>query len=486
MIRRNGCRAIFSIFLLCIATAIASPAQTLTTLVSFNSGDGGFPNYGSLVQGRNGNLYGITAGGGHGLDCGPYTFVCGTVFVITPTGKLTTLHSFCLEAGCPDGESPQSGLVLASNGNFYGTTYLGGANRGGTVFQITPEGTLTTIYNFCAQANCSDGDMTSAPLVKGENGNFYGGNNYGVNNCGTLFEVTSTGTLTTLYSFECNDGEEPSTGLVEATNGNFYGTTQEGGPYGNGVFYKLTPSGEETTLYMFCATGGSCPDGATPLGSLLETSDGNLYGTTDLGGENQDGTIFEMTTAGKLTTLHMFTGADGSNPQGGLVKATDGNLYGTTTSGGANSSGTIFQITPAGKLTTLYNFCSQPDCADGEAPQAQLMQATNGLLYGSTQTGGEVKCNSGYGCGTIFSLNMGLSPFVTTQPTAGKTGATVIILGNNLTGSTGVSFNGTAATFTVVSDTEIRATVPTGATTGPVAVTTPGGVLASNLVFRVP
>jgi uncharacterized repeat protein (TIGR03803 family) len=181
----------------------------------------------------------------------------------------------------------------------------------------------------------------------------------------------------------------------------------------------------------------------------------------------------------KLTTLYSFcpqaTCADGQAPNGGVIQATDGNFYGTTVAGGANGYGTIFKITSAGTLTTLHSF----DSTDGENPYGQLLQATNGNLYGTTSYGGP----NGYG--TVFSLSIGLGPFVVTRPTSGAVEAKVVILGNNLAGTTSVAFNGTAATFTVVSPSEITATVPSGATTGPVVVTTPGGALTSNVSFRV-
>jgi uncharacterized repeat protein (TIGR03803 family) len=167
-------------------------------------------------------------------------------------------------------------------------------------------------------------------------------------------------------------------------------------------------------------------------------------------------------------------------PTAGLIQATNGNFYGTTYYGGANNGGTVFEITPTGRLTTRYSFCSQPNCTDGAEPVAGLIQATNGNLYGTTNGGG---ANNDYG--TVFSLATGLRPFVETQPTAGKVGAAVIILGNNLTGTSSVTFNGTPAAFTVESDSEITTAVPSGTTTGKVVVTTPTGTLTSNVKFRV-
>jgi len=289
--------------------------------------------------------------------------------------------------------------------------------------------------------------------------------------------------FTTLASFNGTGGANPYAGLVQATNGDLYGTTEAGGANGYGTVFKITPSGTLTTLYSFCSQSG-CPDGSYPGGGLVQATNRDLYGTTYSGGANGGGTIFKITPSGTLTTLYSFCSqsgcTDGEHSRAGLVQATDGDLYGTTVNGGANGDGTIFKITPSGTLTTLYSFCSQSGCTDGEIPLAGLVQATDGDLYGTTEVGGLV-----YG-GAVFSLSVGLGPFVETLPTSGKVGATVEILGTDLTGATGVTFNSAAAVFTVVSPSLITTTVPADATTGKVQVVTPGGTLSSNVPFRVP
>jgi len=270
-------------------------------------------------------------------------------------------------------------------------------------------------------------------------------------------------------------------------------------PAGAGTVFKITPSGTLTTLYSF--TGNT--DGGCPMGGLIQATDGNFYGTTLQGGANAGsngngaGTIFKITPSGTLTTLYSFCSqsgcTDGEEPLAGLVQATDGNFYGTTYYGRGNagvwgdSAGTIFKITPGGALTTLYSFCPQSGCPDGSNPIAGLAQATNGNLYGTAEYGGDTTGTCAvYGCGTVFSLSVGLGPFVETLPTSAKVGAAVKILGTNLTGATGVSFNGTPATsFKVVSSSEITTTVPAGATTGTVTVVAPGGTLSSNVPFDV-
>jgi uncharacterized repeat protein (TIGR03803 family) len=477
----------------CAAMAIGSPAQNFGTLVSFNGTNGALPDS-PLVQGIDGNLYGTTSnGGGYGY---------GTVFEITAGGALTTLYSFCAQnLPCPDGYGP-GGLVLAFDGNFYGTTAGGRAATGGgassgrgTVFKITAGGSLTTLHSFGG----TDGSVPSAPLVQPPGGGvFYGTTNEGGTSeyctrplgvgCGTVFKITAAGQLTTLHNFcaqtGCSDGYGPS-GLVLALDGNFYGTTSNGGGYGYGTVFKITAAGNLTTLHTFDRSDGAIPNG------MVQAPGGNFFGPAEDGGIYGHGTVFEITAAGQLTTLYSFCVQntlpcpDGSSPFG-LLQATNGIFYGTTGSGGSSSAcgvggcGTIFQVLKVGTLTTSHNFHS----TDGDFPRAGLVQATNGFFYGTTAYGG-TSANCSGGCGTVFRLGMALGPFVQTLPTSGPVGTHVTILGNDLTGTTSVTFNGTLATFTVVSSTEIRATVPGGSITGKVKVTTPHGTLTSNVNFRV-
>jgi uncharacterized repeat protein (TIGR03803 family) len=474
------------VVMFCAVSGVAAFAQTFTSLASFDLTDGRFPSLGPLVQGANGNFYGTTEAGGANNN--------GTIFEVTSAGTVTTFYSFVC---CHDGTTPITGLVQTANGNFYGTTGDEGAHGSGTVFEISAEGKLITLYSFCAQTNsegCTDGSDQEGTLVQGYDGDFYSTTTYGgANGGGTVFKITPTGTLTTLYSFcslaNCADGKFPAAGLVQATDGKFYGTTVEGGNNGGGTIFSITPAGKLTTLHGFCSVTDCADGGPSPQSALVQAADGNFYGTTVGGGTHGGGMVFEFTLAGNLTTLYNFCSqpscTDGQLVQAGLIQATDGNFYGTTQVGGAYAGGTIFEITPLGVLTTLYSFCSQLYCADGTEPLAGLVQATDGTLYGTTTYGGGIPSCGGQGCGTVFSLSMGLAPFVETLPVARKVGEPVTILGNNLTGTTGVTFNGTAATFTVVSDTAIKTTVPTGATTGPVEVVTPSGTLTSNIPFRV-
>jgi uncharacterized repeat protein (TIGR03803 family) len=467
-----------SVFLFCVLTAIAANAQTFSTLISFDNANGGQP-YASLVQGLDGSLYGTTSSGGANSS--------GTVFKVTTAGALTTLYSFCMKGDCTDGAVPLAAVVQAPDGDLYGTTAQGGAHgRAGTAFKITPRGEHTTLYSFCARhidGACADGGDVQAGLVQARNGDFYGTTvQGGIHRDGTVFKITPGGALTTLHSFcsyaGCNDGAFPFAPLIQATNGDFYGTTYEGGGSANaGAVFRITPAGTLTTLYSFCAQT-NCTDGSNPYAGLIQSTDGNFYGTTSQGGANGFGTVFSITSAGKLTTLYSFCAQtncpDGANPYTGLVQATDGNFYGTTGDGGTKGDGTVFKLTATGTLSTLHSFAG----SDGYSPNG-LAQFTGGALYGTTSRGG---ANS---YGTVFMLAVGLGPFVEALPTSGKVGATVKILGTKLTGTTSVTFNGTAATFTVVSSSEITTTVPTGATTGRVRVITPHHNLSTNVPFRV-
>src|ERR1700678_4416495 len=332
-------RSACSLFLFCALTVIVSNAQTFSTLISFDLANGSQP-YASLVQGLDGSLYGTTTAGGTNGN--------GTVFKITTTGKLTTLYSFCINKDCADGAGPLAALVLSTNGDLYGTTENGGVHgwTDGTAFKITPRGEHTTLYSFCARH--IDG--------------------------------------------ACADGADLQAGLVQARNGDFYGTTVQGGIHKAGTVFKITPGGALTTLHSFCSLTG-CEDGAFPFAPLIQATNGDFYGTTyEGGGSTNAGAVFRITAAGTLTTLYNFCSqtncTDGSNPYAGLIQSTDGNFYGTTSQGGANGFGTVFRITPAGQLTTLYSFCAQTNCPDGANPSTRLVQATDGNFYGTTGYGG--------------------------------------------------------------------------------------------------
>jgi uncharacterized repeat protein (TIGR03803 family) len=475
----------------CMASAVASPAQTFTTLVSFDQTNGEFP--GGLTQGTDGNLYGATTRGGANLN--------GTAFVMTPSGTLTPFYNFCSvknQSLCVDGSFVNEPLIQGANGNFYTTSLFAGEYDTGSVFEVSSSGTFKLLYSFCSSGGCPNGEYPGAALTLGADGNFYGTTSGGGTHSmggdgGTIFKITPAGDLTFLYNFcaqtsgdICLDGMSPEAALLQANDGYLYGTTDFGGANNKGTLFRITRTGTFTSLHTLAGIPNA----------LIQGSDGSFYGTTSDGGANKDGSVFKIAPEGQISILYNFCSqtncVDGQDPSA-LIQGTDGNFYGTTLVGGANSNanicgnlgcGTLFQITPSGQFTTIYNFCSQTNCVDGSRPASGLMQATNGTFYGTTAGGGtDMAC--GDSCGTVFSLSMGLGPFVEARNNFGKIGQIAGILGNNLTGTTNVTFNGTSASFTIVSDTYLTATVPTGATTGTIQVTTPSGTLNSNVAFQV-
>jgi len=380
--RMSACFSRLSLLAVPLLLGLPADAQPYTVLheFTFAGGDGSSPQ--TLVQGRDGNFYGTTSSEG--------TSGNGAVFKITPTGTLTTLHSF----SGSDGQNPCDGLVQGIDGIFYGTTAFGGTSRSGTVFKIAPAGTLTTLHSFAG----SDGSDPQAGLVQGTDGNFYGTTSYGgTGGNGTVFRITPAGMLTTLHSFVGSDGSYPyAATLVQGIDGNFYGTTFFGGTSDRGTVFKITSAGMLTTLHSFAGS-----DGLVPIAGLVQGSDGNFYGTTSEGGATYKGgasgygTVFRITPAGTLTTLHSFSGSDGRSPAAGLVQGTDGDFYGTTELGGTSGSGTVFRITQTGMLTTLHLFTG----SDGLWPTAALVQGSDGDFYGTTDSGGAL----GWG-GVVFRL----------------------------------------------------------------------------------
>jgi len=470
---RTILKFILPTFVFCAAMA---QAQTFTPLADFNRTIGGGPGA-PLIQGLDGNFYGNAGDSGIGGR--------GAVFVATSSGTLTDLFSFCKDKTCPTGAGPYLSLLQISNGNFFGFT-LGTAGNG-TLFRLSPTGVINNLYTFCATTTCTDGEAPRANLIQARSGDLYGTTNAGgtFHNAGTIFKVTTSGTLTTVYDFcqltNCLDGSSPIGfgSLIQATDGNFYGTTRTGGKgLELGTIYQLSQSGTFKTIYKFCKTGG-CQDGAIPNG-LVEGLDGNFYGVTTEGGANGYGEVFKVTRYGGLTVIYSVcsqTGcADGVGPTG-LLLGSDGNFYGTTaniTSNGAIPN-TIFEVTPAGVFTLLYSSTDRT-----VSSVLSVMQSTDGNFYGTINLGGANNL------GTLFKISTGLGPFVKALRSYGHIGQTAYILGTGLTGSTSVTFNGTPATsFTVVSDSEITAVIPTGATTGPLQVVTPGGTLLSTTNFQV-
>jgi uncharacterized repeat protein (TIGR03803 family) len=348
-----------------------------TVLHSFGaSSTDGNVPYAGLIMDTSGNLYGTTTLGGANN--------VGTVFKISTSGTETMLHSF--GAGSTDGQHPDAGLVMDSAGNLYGTTLFGGANNVGTVFKISTSGTESTLYSFGASS--TDGKGTYAGLIMDSAGNLYG-TTYegGANNKGTVFKISASGTESILYSFGASstDGEYSYAGLIMDSAGNLYGTTEFGGANDEGTVFKISASGTESILYSF---GASSTDGVQPYAGLIMDSAGNLYGTTVDGGAKNAGTVFKISVSGTESILYSFgaSSTDGEVPQGGLIMDSAGNLNGTTSKGGANSTGTVFKISASGVESILYSFGASS--TDGVWPEVGLIMDSSGNLYGTTSIGG--------------------------------------------------------------------------------------------------
>lgn len=371
----------------------SAQAQTESVLYSFcakkGCADGKQPQFVTLATDVKGHLYGTTEYGGAHNE--------GTVFRLNASGE-EEVYSF--QNNGADGLRPLFGVVLDEAGNLYGTTTGGGAYGYGTVFKVSSSEVESVLHSF--NQNGTDGASPEGALIIGGNGNLYGTTNSGGANClpggcGTVFEITPSGAVTILYSFADNgaDGMYPSAGLAMDTNGNLYGTTSSGGTYNKGTVFEVTSSGTETILYSF---GGNASDGSSPAyAPLVVDAEGNVYGTTFEGGAHDLGMVFEVTQSGAETNLHSF-GAnvnDGQFPYGGLVLDAAGNLYGMADTGGPHAEGAVFKLTPSGRETILYSFPAGP--SDGETPLGGLLMG-NGSLYGTTQYGGT------HGYGTVFKL----------------------------------------------------------------------------------
>ena len=480
------------VVVLCLST-FALAGQTLDYNLSWSSKYSQYPQ--QLIQGVNGNLYGTAAG--TGVNSQP---TAGAVFEMTPNGDVTALYFFCVnDPNCETGREPMGRLYQSPEGTLYGTTEDGGGRNGtGVIFKINLQGKLSILHTFQNTfVDAKSGELPIGGLVQARNGELYGTTLYGGANdtatdstFGTIFKITTGGVLTTLYSFcsqpNCSDGVQPWAALVQAVNGDLYGTTLRGGANGAyGTVFKITPAGQFTSLYSFCSEA-NCADGELPYGGLVQAPNGDLYGTTSQGGANGAGTIYRITPAGKLTTLYSFCSkkdcVDGGQPYAGLIYASNGQLYGTTFGSGLNLAhgGTIYKISPGGAFSRVYTFCDNSAC-EPEHLGSGLLQYTDGSFYGTTA--GSQKFYDQFG--SVFHLSVGLKPFVRTQTSSGKVGTPIYIQGNDLVGATQVTFNGTAAEFTIQSNTQIATQVPSGATNGIVRVVTPNGTLESSMPFTV-
>ena len=369
---------LLAIALLFTCASLKVSAQTYTDLHDFDcSVEGCSPWFPSvLAQGRDSNLYGVTRWGG--------TYNLGTVFKITPAGTLSTLYNFDSTTGA----SPVGGLTLASDGNFYGATPAGGAFGSGTIFRITPSGTLTVLYNFSS----TNQDHPSAPPIQASDGNLYG-----MTILGIPYRITRSGKF---KAFRAYVGLGTTAPLIQAADGYLYGTAF-GGIYPFGSIFRMTLKGALQTIFVFDFTN----TGGYPYGGIIQTADGNFYGTADAGAPKHEGAVFGVTLAGVMNyELVLDYSNTGGEPSAGLVAASDGLLYGAASVGGTHTYGTLFNLAPSGGFSVLYNF-SDPV---GSYPYSQPLQHTNGIIYGTTYYGGAHE----YFGGVFYSLNAGLPQFV--------------------------------------------------------------------------
>jgi len=527
---------------LALASSVVQ-AQTYTVLDNFLLGGPGpqFPG-GPLTQGRDGNLYGYSYAGGAsnagsiwktdtaGTVSVIYNFPSGNacqsgmilgndgnfystgltncsgagyVFKVTPAGVLTVLHAF---TGTPDGYNPGF-LTLYSDGNFYGITSQGGANNAGSIFKITPTGTLTTIYSFSGVNNFSN---PTGGLTVGNDGNFYGTQD-GPDGKGSIFKITSAGKLTVLHTFTGNpDGASPNGGVTLGKDGNFYGVTQYGGvnydgQVDEGTFFKMTPSGTVTILHSFNAATDFAVYPAEPV--VLAT-DGNFYGAINgcaefgcVGGP-QD--VYKVTASGTLTPLVEFATSNGIDSYWPVSQDTNGTLFGITQQGGSSNGGVLFSlnvsapafarlVSTAGKEGGMIGILGQgftnSSVVKFGGVQAASVQASGATFLSATVPAGALSGSVTVTTGTktlTSSQNFRVAPtFPSFSPASGSVGTPVILTGTGLAQTTRVVFAGTVATFTVNSDTQVTATVPAGAVTGKITITTKGGVIASKTAFTV-
>jgi uncharacterized repeat protein (TIGR03803 family) len=378
-----------SAFALALCASAAQAKNGERILHSFSGSDGSYPNA-DLTFDSAGNLYGTASNGG-GSNW-------GTIFKLDSSGGYSVLYSF---TGGADGQTPAGGVTIDEvAGDLYGTATFGGEGGNGVIYRLSPKGKLTVLHAF---DGATDGASPVGTLVRDRMGNFFGAAEFGgAGDDGTVFKLSAKGKLKVLHAFNGSDGVFPQGSLVRDRAGNLYGIAGQGGASGAGSVYRVAADGTFTLLYSF--SGGN--DGGYPVGGLALDNEGNLYGTTQLGGTAGTGAIFELTPQGKETVLYNFTdGSDGAFPQGDLLRDRSGTLYGTAESGGIVnceniSCGTVFRLTPDGAYTVLYSFLGGED---GAFPYAGLVPKGK-KLYGTTYLGGGSHNCMNSSCGTIFSV----------------------------------------------------------------------------------
>ena len=467
-----------AIAVLLVGAPSQAQAQTVTTI--FNFPNTAVAPLGVIAQGRDGDYYGLTLNG-------------DAVYKVTASGAFTLL------TGIPQSEGQGcNGLVLGTDGNFYGTCFGGGnnGNSTGTFIKVTPAGTLTVLHFFDGSSVSvnPDGCYPVGVPLQASDGNFYGTaqscgeDSHGLISNGMAYKITPAGVFTALHGFDggATDGGQPQGTLIQGSDGNLWGTTYQGGQTGSGTVFKMTTSGVVTVIYKFDNGCGIGNNGCNPAAGLVQGTDGNFYGVAEGGGANNQGVVFKVTPSGVYSILHSFneTVDNGGYPRLPLTLGTDGNFYGVATgcAGGGCSAADIFKITPKGVFTDLYNFPNAHN-NDNSLPYSPLLLGTDGTFYSATEQDGS---STGGNTGTFFSLVDGQTPFIALEQTSGKVGSTVQILGQGFSSSSVVKFNGVASTkVTVTGTTYLTATVPTGAKDGFVTVTTGTTTLTSRNKFIV-
>jgi len=507
------------------------PAVTYTDIHDFVETDGCCTLYPSmLAQGEDGNIYGATTSGGVGY---------GNIFMIPPSGTFTNLYNFSA-----NGLYPQGGISLGTDGNFYGATYQGGTGHAGTLFQITASGTEKALYNF---TNTTDGAYPRVPPVQAGDGNYYGttangtvavlyqltgsgtfkvmvtlaaqsysplllatdGNLYGTTllggtfGKGTIFKYSpGATTVTTLFNFQ--NEFSPTGPLIQGVDGKLYGTASTGGTGDGGAIFHITTGGTYKVIYNFSTTGAT--DGRYPYGGVVQGSDNKLYGVASTGGANSVGTLFNVSTSGSsFQVLYNFATATGSTPYSALLLHTNGTIYGITYTGGAHGYGCIYSVKASLKafVKPLNKVSAKVGSSFGLLGQG--FNTATGVTIGAGTATPTIKSDTYMTAKPVAGattaqvivdepsgnlstpLTFNITPTISSfSPASGPVGTVVVITGQSLTGATKVKFGGIAATsFTINSNTQVTATVPTGAVTGKIKVTTAGGTATSSTNFTV-
>jgi uncharacterized repeat protein (TIGR03803 family) len=469
-----------------------SPAGALTDVFTFDGSNGAVVSSG-VTMGTDGNFYGAAGTGGSGGY--------GITFKVTPAGALTTLHAFTNGA---DGAEPSSPPIQGVDGSFYGTaSSCAGLPPGnvctlngteGSVYRITTAGVFTVLHTFTG----ADGINPIGPLVQADDDDFYGTTAAGgAHGYGTVYKITPGGEFTSLFSFDGANGQYPFAGLILGTDGILYGDTTEGGSGGNGVVFKITNTGEFAVVHNF---GGSAFDA---VGGLVQATDGNLYGTTNFGGSGA-GAVFQLTPGGTFKVVANFDGSDGSTPQSAVMQHTNGILYGQTCIGGSANQGVFYSLdmglAPFVSALPAVAHIGQTIGILGQGFTGATGVSFNGLAASfkvesdtyltakipPDATTGNITVAESAGTLTSNKAFRVLPQITSFAPTSGAVGTTVVLNGSGFLGATRIVFaRAKQAEFTVNSDTQITATVPAGAQTGPINVVTPGGPYGTEASFTV-